>query len=402
MAYGQRRRHRWSRPGFEDFDTSIQRGFRRAVRGGGDDFCEWQDLRYKLNYMRQQRMDLWRRESPDPRNTQPNSSKGNYDCDQRKPRGRQTSVAIQKKRACGINAERGSIRDEAATRATAHQTSVVIAASNDTAGNGWHSSMHGRPEPMHQGLALTNYNLTSTGAQIYSSSEQQKTPTASMAEKHFPPNIQGDFEHVERRNTEDEVILEQTNTENRRDNLVSETRNNSQVLHYERPTSPKAVGGPPAFVAVMQESTQDHQFLQGHVHPEQSFATIGPCINTEITGAKKPRIEEQGNVTSIKDRLQLRALTATSSNSEHPAHQDHQHRPPSRRRRREQVITSDSESDDSEPGAKVLKMLSTEGEGHRAEQSSAGRQELPSEVPSEDEWMMEDLMERFGDLYKQA
>lgn len=67
-----------------------------------------------------------------------------------------------------------------------------------------------------------------------------------------------------------------------------------------------------------------------------------------------------------------------------------------------QAIDADTESDDSEHGGKGSKLLSLEGEGHRLDQSSAGRRELSSEAPSRDESMMENLMERFEEVYKQA
>ncbi|KAH8024595.1 hypothetical protein HPB51_026157 [Rhipicephalus microplus] len=401
MASRQRRSHRGLSSRFEDFDASIQLGFGHAVCGGEGDFRERRDLRDELNFMRRHCLDLSRRKFTDACHARPSSGKRTHDSGEPQPREIETVVDIEVEHACSINAERESKRDEAAACATAHQTSADIVDSENTADHSWHSSVHHRPQPMHHEDALANDNRTSNRVQSSCTSEKQRTPKTndSVPEKYFPLNSQVAFEYGEGRNTEEKNVFEQSNADEERHNMVPQI-NNCRVSHSQRPSIPNAMRGPPAFE--MQETNHDRPLTRNRDHPEHSYTTVCPRIDAGVTGPKEQKLEEQQNVTSPQDRLQWRSFTTGRSDAERLGQQHQQYRPFHRRRTREQAIDADTESDDSEHGGKGTKLLSLEGEEHRLDQSSAGRQELSSEAPSRDESMMEDLMERFEEVYKQA
>lgn len=148
MASRQRTSHHWLSSRFEDFDASIQPGFRHTVCGGGSDYREWRGLRDELNFMRRHRPDLSRRKSTDTRHARPSSGKRTHDPDELQPREFETAVDIKVEHACSIDAEKESKRDEASACATARQTSADEVDSKNTDENSWHSSAHHRPQPM--------------------------------------------------------------------------------------------------------------------------------------------------------------------------------------------------------------------------------------------------------------
>lgn len=369
------------------------------MSGGGDDFRELRDLRDNLNCVRH-RTDLPRRESTDARRTLPTSGKRTYDSDEPLPRRPETAVAVDVEHAGSVNANAQSNRDDAPVGETANQTNEYKVFSRGIAENSWHSSVHPLAKPMHHRDALTSINPTSTRAESACSSEERRTPKthASMTEKYFSPYSNFDFEYAEGPNTEKNNVVKHSNMREERHNMVPEIRNSGRVLHSVRPSSANAMNYPLAFK--VQETNRDRPFMRGHDYLEHNYATMCLRMDPGVTGPKKQGLEEQEEVTLPQDRLQWRSLATGRSDAECLGEQHEQNRASHRCRNREHVISTDSESDDSEHGGKVPKLQSHEGEGHRLEQPSSGRQGLSLEAPSEDELVMEDLNERFYELYK--
>ncbi|XP_050049320.1 uncharacterized protein [Dermacentor andersoni] len=431
MASRNRRRHR--RAGLQFGGAPSQPSFHHGMSGGGDDYPEWQDLRQKLNFIRSHRQEQSQHRPADSHDTQLGSSKTSVH-GLEEPRGPEMQVPIVRKRTRITSEEESKNRENDTTECKTARQINTDEEQHGAVGKIWHSSVmtdscnnlimgktmesHQSPH-MHHELLLTKGDLqgrlSSAKAPDFRGSEEQQTSmiNTQMAKKHRLSKSEGDSECVVSDNEEEEVFHQPRTDEHRR-NIVCKTWNKDLIakpdhdlttFHYQRPslyTDP--VDDAPDSMNVKHETC--------HNDPEHNKAAKRPRIDT--TGLKKEELERQKEVTEPQDKneyclrwLQWGVGRAEAEDVDLP--HDQGIHTPRRRRRSAQAMVSDCRHDqwriDDEMGADA-ESSSSEHQPKRQKLQSpdhfcAHPQDRPSsEARSEDQQVLQELLERFKKLCK--
>lgn len=413
MASWNRRRHRTGRLPFGGPPT--QPSFHQAVCAGGGDYSEWPDLRLKLQFTRNQQEPSPHRPA-DSYETQPGSSKTLRVHGLEEPREPEIQVPTVRKGA-RITSEEESENKQNDT--TEHETVRQVNTDEEqhgAVGKVWHSSVmthpcndlamgktieSNQPPQMRHELLFTKDDLhgrpSLAKAPGFCDSEEQQTPlmNTAVARKRLFKSEDGSLGAVS--DSEEEELFYRHNTDELTRDLYSMIR----------------IDDAPDSVNVKQQTCHDD--------PELSNAAKRPRLDA-ITGLKKEQLERQMKITEPQDKheycarwLQWDVVRAEAEEIDSEYHNDQDSPSPKRRRRSRQAmvsdyrydqchidhkISADAESSNSEHKPIRQKLQSSE-EDKLPDYSCALPQHRPSsECQSEDQRIIQELLERFKELYK--